>query len=138
MSTNKTKPTTRAVELFLDDLIPEQRKKDSWTLYLLMEKITGSQGVLWGTSIIGFGDYHYKYASGREGDWFLTGFSPRKNALTLYLMCDISHESIDFSTLGKHKKGKGCLYIKRLDDLDLKALEDIIKTSISLTVKKDQ
>ena len=138
MSTNKTKPTTRSVELFLDDLIPEQRKKDSWTLYLFMEKITGSQGVLWGTSIIGFGDYHYKYASGREGDWFLTGFSPRKNALTLYLMCDISHESIDFSTLGKHKKGKGCLYIKRLDDLDLKALEDIIKTSISLTVKKDQ
>jgi hypothetical protein len=138
MSTNKTKPTTRSVELFLDDLIPEQRKKDSWTLYRLMEKITGSQGVLWGTSIIGFGDYHYKYASGREGDWFLTGFSPRKNALILYLMCDISHESIDFSTLGKHKKGKGCLYIKRLDDVDLKALEDIIKTSISLTVKKDQ
>jgi hypothetical protein len=138
MSTNKIKPTTRSVELFLDDLIPEQRKKDSWTLYRLMEKITGSQGVLWGTSIIGFGDYHYKYASGREGDWFLTGFSPRKNALILYLMCDISHESIDFSTLGKHKKGKGCLYIKRLDDVDLKALEDIIKTSISLTVKKDQ
>jgi len=138
MSNNKTKPTTRSVELFLDDLIPEQRKKDSWTLYRLMEKITGSQGVLWGTSIIGFGDYHYKYASGREGDWFLTGFSPRKNALILYLMCDISHESIDFSTLGKHKKGKGCLYIKRLDDVDLKALEDIIKTSISLTVKKDQ
>lgn len=138
MSTNKTKPTTRSVELFLDNLIPKQRKKDSWTLYRLMEKITGSQGVLWGTSIIGFGDYHYKYGSGREGDWFLTGFSPRKNALTLYLMCDISHESIDFSTLGKHKKGKGCLYIKRLDDVDLKALEDIIKTSISLTVKKDQ
>ena len=138
MSTNKTKPTTRSVELFLDDLIPEQRKKDSWTLYRLMEKITGSQGVLWGTSIIGFGDYHYKYASGREGDWFLTGFSPRKNALTLYLMCDISHEFIDFSTLGKHKKGKGCLYIKRLDDVDLKALENIIKTSISHTVKKDQ
>lgn len=138
MSTNKTKPTTRSVELFLDDLIPEQRKKDSWTLYRLMEKITGSQGVLWGTSIIGFGDYHYKYGSGREGDCFLTGFSPRKNALTLYLMCDISHEFIDFSTLGKHKKGKGCLYIKRLDDVDLKALENIIKTSISLTVKKDQ
>ena len=138
MSTNKTKPTTRSVELFLDNLIPKQRKKDSWTLYRLMEKITGSQGVLWGTSIIGFGDYHYKYGSGREGDWFLTGFSPRKNALILYLMCDISHEFIDFSTLGKHKKGKGCLYIKRLDDVDLKALENIIKTSISHTVKKDQ
>jgi len=138
MSTNKTKPTTRSVKLFLDDLIPEQRKKDSWTLYRLMEKITSSQGVLWGTSIIGFGDYHYKYASGREGDWFLTGFSPRKNALTLYLMCDISHQSIDFSTLGKHKKGKGYLYIKRLDDVVLKALENIIKTSISPMVDKDQ
>ena len=138
MSTNKTKPTTRSVELFLDNLIPKHRKKDSWTLYRLMEKITGSQGVLWGTSIIGFGDYHYKYGSGREGDWFLTGFSPRKNALTLYLMCDIYHEFIDFSTLGKYKKGKGCLYIKRLDDVDLKALENIIKTSISHTVKKDQ
>ena len=138
MSTNKTKPTTRSVELFLYNLIPKQRKKDSWTLYRLMEKITGSQGVLWGTSIIGFGDYHYKYGSGREGDWFLTGFSPRKNALTLYLMCDISHEFIDFSTLGKYKKGKGCLYIKRLDDVDLKALENIIKTSISFTVKKYQ
>jgi len=138
MSTNKTKPTTRSVKLFLDDLIPEQRKKDSWTLYRLMEKITSSQGVLWGTSIIGFGDYHYKYASGREGDWFLTGFSPRKNALTLYLMCDISHQSIDFSTLGKHKKGKGYLYIKRLDDVVLKALKNIIKTSISLMVDKDQ
>lgn len=138
MSTNKTKPTTRSVELFLDDLIPEQRKKDSWTHYRLMEKITGSQGVLWGTSMIGFGDYHYKYAIGREGDWFLTGFSPRKNALTIYLMYDISHISIDFSTLGKHKKGKSCLYIKSLDDVDLKALENIIKTSISLTVNKDQ
>lgn len=138
MSTNKTKPTTRSVKLFLDDLIPEQRKKDSWTLYRLMEKITSSQGVLWGTSIIGFGDYHYKYASGREGDWFLTGFTPRKNALTLYLMCDISHESIDFSTLGKHKKGKGYLYIKRLDDVVLKALKNIIKTSISPMVDKDQ
>ena len=138
MSTNKTKPTTRSVELFLDDLIPEQRKKDSWTHYRLMEKITGSQGVLWGTSMIGFGDYHYKYAIGREGDWFLTGFSPRKNALTIYLMYDISHISIDFSTLGKHKKGKSCLYIKRLDDVDLKALENIIKNSISLTVNIDQ
>lgn len=138
MSTNKTKPKTRSVKLFLDDLIPEQRKKDSWTLYRLMEKITSSQGVLWGTSIIGFGDYHYKYASGREGDWFLTGFSPRKNALTLYLMCDISHQSIDFSTLGKHKKGKGYLYIKRLDDVVLKALKNIIKTSISPMVDKDQ
>ena len=138
MSTNKTKPTTRSVKLFLDDLIPEQRKKDSWTLYRLMEKITSSQGVLWGTSIIGFGDYHYKYASGREGDWFLTGFSPRKNALTLYLMCDISHQSIDFSTLGKHKKGKDYLYIKRLDDVVLKALKNIIKTSFSPMVDKDQ
>ena len=109
MSTNKTKPTKRSFELFLDDLIPEQRKKDSWTLYRLMEKITGSQGVLWGTSIIGFGDYHYKYGSGREGDWFLTGFSPRNNAMTTYLMSDLEHNDLNFDGLGNYNTSKELL-----------------------------
>ena len=138
MSSNKTKPTATSVHLFLEELVPEEKKADSWALYQMMARLTGARGILWGTSIIGFGDYHYKYASGREGDWFLTGFSPRKNALTLYLMCDISHKKFNFEALGKHKKGKGCLYIKKLADVDLKVLEEIIKTSISLTVKKDQ
>ena len=138
MSSNKTQPTTASVALFLNALFPEQKKNDSWTLFLLMEKITRAQGVLWGTSIIGFGNYQYKYASGRSGDWFLTGFSPRKNALTLYLMCDISHDQIDFDGLGKCKKGKGCLYIKKLENVNLTVLEKIIITSISLTLKNNQ
>jgi len=138
MSSNKTQPTTASVALFLNALFPEQKKNDSWTLFLLMEKITRAQGVLWGTSIIGFGNYQYKYASGRSGDWFLTGFSPRKNALTLYLMCDISHDQIDFDGLGKYKKGKGCIYIKKLENINLTVLEKIIITSISLTLKNNQ
>ena len=75
MSSNKTKPTTTSVHLFLEELVPEEKKADSWALYQMMERLTGARGILWGTSINGFGDYHYKYASGREGDWFLTGFS---------------------------------------------------------------
>lgn len=138
MSSNKTQPTTASVALFLNALFPEQKKNDSLTLYRLMEKITRAQGVLWGTSIIGFGNYQYKYASGRPGDWFLTGFSPRKNAITLYLMCDISHDQIDFDGLGKYKKGKGCIYIKKLENINLTVLEKIIITSISLTLKNNQ
>jgi len=128
MSSNKTQPTSASVALFLNALFPEQKKNDSWILYRLMEKITRAQGVLWGTSIIGFGNYQYKYASGRSGDWFLTGFSPRKNALSIYLMCDLSQLSLE--GLGKHKKGKGCLYIKKLEDIDFQVLERIVKTSI--------
>ena len=138
MSSNKTQPTSASVALFLNALFPEQKKNDSWFLYRLMEKITRAQGVLWGTSIIGFGNYQYKYASGRSGDWFLTGFSPRKNALILYLMCDISHDQIDFDGLGKYKKGKGCLYIKKLENVNLTVLEKIIITTISLTLKNNQ
>ena len=91
---------------------------------------------LWGTSIIGFGEYHYTYASGREGDWFLTGFSPRKQALYLYLMCDLANDGLTFDGLGKYKIGKGCLYIKRLSDIDLKVLEQLIKDSIEIIKKK--
>ena len=90
MKQNKTQRTDNSVSLFLDQIEPEQKRNDSFTLVDLMSKITSEEPKLWGTSIIGFGDYHYKYKSGREGDWFLTGFSPRKNALTVYLMCDLS------------------------------------------------
>ena len=138
MSSNKTKPTATSIPLFLNSIVPEQKQKDSRKLYTLMERVTGAHGILWGTSIIGFGDYHYKYQSGREGDWFLIGFSPRKKALTVYLMCDVSHEKITFEGLGKFTKGKGCLYIKKLEDIDLAILEKILKTSISLTVRRNQ
>lgn len=134
MSQNKTQPTSVPVKLFLDGILEEEKRSDSWKLYHLMERLTGAKGQMWGTSIVGFGEYHYKYKTGREGDWFITGFSPRKNALTLYLMCDISY--LSFDGLGKYKTGKGCLYIKRLNDIDFNTLEKIVKASIERTLNK--
>ena len=133
MSQNITQPTKANVKAFLQAVLPKEKQKDSFRLCALIKKITGKEGVLWGDSIIGFGKYHYKYKSGREGDWFLTGFSPRKNLLTLYLSCDLSHDDFSFERLGKHKKGKGCLYIKKLADVDLKNLENIIRAAVRLT-----
>lgn len=136
MKKNKTQKTEESIELFLSSIEDEQKRKDSYTLLELMFKITKAKPHLWGTSIIGFGEYHYTYASGREGDWFLTGFSPRKQALSLYLMCDLANDGLTFDGLGKYKIGKGCLYIKRLSDIDLKVLEQLIKDSIEIIKKK--
>ena len=136
MKKNKTQKTEESIELFLSSIEDEQKRKDSYTLLELMFKITKAKPHLWGTSIIGFGEYHYTYASGREGDWFLTGFSPRKQALYLYLMCDLANDGLTFDGLGKYKIGKGCLYIKRLSDIDLKVLEQLIKDSIEIIKKK--
>ena len=135
MKKNKTQRTDNSVSLFLDQIEPEQKRNDSFTLVDLMSKITSEEPKLWGTSIIGFGDYHYKYKSGREGDWFLTGFSSRKNALTVYLMCDLSHEDLNFDGLGKYKLSKGCLYFKKIEYIDLKVLTQIIKDSIKIIKK---
>ena len=135
MKQNKTQRTDNSVSLFLDQIEPEQKRKDSHALVALMSQITAEKPKLWGTSIIGFGDYHYKYKSGREGDWFLTGFSPRKNALTVYLMCDLSHEGLDFDGLGKYKLSKGCLYFKKIEDVDLNVLTQIIEDSIEIIKK---
>ena len=135
MKQNKTQRTDNSVSLFLDQIEPEQKRKDSHALVALMSKITAEEPKLWGTSIIGFGDYHYKYKNGREGDWFLTGFSPRKNALTVYLMCDLSHEGLDFDGLGKYKLSKGCLYFKKIEGVDLNVLTQIIKDSIEIIKK---
>jgi len=135
MKQNKTQRTDNSVSLFLDQIEPEQKRNDSFTLVDLMSKITSEEPKLWGTSIIGFGDYHYKYKSGREGDWFLTGFSPRKNALTVYLMCDLSHKDLNFDGLGKYKLSKGCLYFKKIKHIDLKVLTQIIKDSIKVIKK---
>jgi hypothetical protein len=120
----------------LSSVAEEQKREDSYTLLNLMGKITQAEPHLWGTSIIGFGEYHYKYKTGREGDWFLTGFAPRKQALTLYLMCDLSHDGLDFTGLGKYKLGKGCLYIKRLSDIDVEVLKRIIQDSIRIIEEK--
>ena len=136
MKQNKTQKTNESVRLFLSSVTEEQKRKDSYTLLNLMGEITQTEPHLWGTSIMGFGEYHYKYKTGREGDWFLTGFAPRKQALTLYLMCDLAHDGLDFKGLGKYKLGKGCLYIKRLTDINIEVLKKIIKDSIRIIKEK--
>lgn len=123
----KTKASKASVSDFLESIKDPQKKADSKIVLKLMEKITGEKPKMWGSAIIGFGDTHYKYASGREGDWFKMGFSPRANALTIYGIK--YYEDFDkglFSKLGKYTEGKGCVYIKRLSDVDLKVLEKLI------------
>ena len=130
MAENKTKPTTKSVPEFLEQIEDPKRKADCLTIAALMEKLSGSKPKMWGDSIVGFGDYHYKYASGREGDWFLVGFSPRKQNLTLYIMGYLEFYTDILEGLGKFKHGKGCLYIKNLEDIDMDVLETLIVTSI--------
>jgi len=130
MAENKTKPNSLSVEAFLDKIEDPVKKADSKTLAALMEELTGSKPKMWGESIVGFGDYRYKYASGREGDWFVAGFSPRKQNLTIYIMGYLEFYTDILDNLGKHKHGKGCLYIKRLEDIDKEVLRTLIRTSI--------
>lgn len=122
----KTQANDRSVENFLAGLSPDQQY-DSRQLVTIMTQISGEPATMWGKSIVGFGTYRYKYASGREGDWMRIGFSPRKTALTLYLTSDASSLADELSTLGKHTVGKGCIYIKHLSDIDTTRLRHIIK-----------
>lgn len=128
----KTKATRASVTGFIDAIRDEGRRRDCRALVKMMKKATKAQPKMWGPSIVGFGDYHYKYDSGREGDWFRAGFSPRKGALTLYLMSGLGwpDQADLMSKLGKHKTGKGCLYIKQLSDVDVKVLERLIERSV--------
>ncbi|RPI28790.1 MAG: DUF1801 domain-containing protein, partial [Actinomycetota bacterium] len=130
MAELKTRPSGASVEAFLQGVADEARREDCRTLLALMRRVTGAEPEMWGPSIIGFGTYHYVYASGREGDWFLTGFSPRKRDLTLYIMAGFSAYDDLLARLGPHKTGKSCLYVKRLGDLDLEALEALVVASV--------
>lgn len=132
MSELKTKATSASVSAFIDRIDDPSRRRDCKTLLKMMKKATKAQPKMWGSSIIGFGDHHYKYDSGREGDWFRAGFSPRKDALTLYLISGLGwpDQRDLMSKLGKHKTGKGCLYIKQLSDVDVKVLERLIERSL--------
>ena len=130
MAENKTKATTKSVPEFLEQIEDPKRRSDCAAIAAMMEGLISSQPKMWGDSIVGFGDYRYKYASGREGDWFLAGFSPRKQNLTIYIMGYLEIYSELLEGLGKFKHGKGCLYIKKLEDIDMKVLETLIKTSI--------
>lgn len=126
----KTKPTAVSVDAFLDAIEDDQARDDCRAIAVLMEKITKEKPRMWGLSIVGFGTYHYQYASGHEGDSMLTGFSPRKGNITLYLMPGLDHFDELFDQLGKHKRGKGCLYIKRLSDVHLPTLKKLITESV--------
>ena len=130
MAEQKTKPTNESVEDFLNRIPEAERRKDCFALAKMMEEITGERPVMWGPSIVGFGTYRYKYASGREGDWPVTGFSPRKNDLTLYIMMGFEKHRELMEQLGKHKTAKSCLYIKRLSDIHQPTLKKLIKASI--------
>jgi len=130
MAENKTKPTAKSVPEFLEQIEDPTRKADCIAIADLMERLSGSKPKMWGDAIVGFGDYRYKYASGREGDWFLAGFSPRKQNLTVYIMGYLEYYPDHLERLGKFKHGKGCLYIKKLEDIDMNVLEDLIASSI--------
>lgn len=130
MAELKTKATDASVTAFLDGIADEQKRQDAFAVMALMREVTGSEGKMWGTAIVGFGDTHYKYASGRENDWFLTGFSPRKQNLTLYITGGFDAHADLLAKLGKHKTGGGCLYISKLKDVDLATLRQLIQRSV--------
>lgn len=128
----KTKPTLASIEDFINTIEDEQKRKDSFELVEMMKKASGEEPVLWGSSIIGFGNKRYKSErSGREVDWFLIGFSPRKANLTLYISVAIEEHADALKILGKHKTGGGCLYINKLNDVDLNVLQGMINTALS-------
>jgi hypothetical protein len=131
----KTKMTEASVEDFLNTVKDEQTRKDCFEILKMMKQATKAEPKMWGTSIVGFGTYHYKGASGREGDWMLTGFSPRKQNLTLYIMAGFERYNQLLKKLGKHSTGVSCLYIKKLADVDKKVLKELIAESVKAMKK---
>ena len=130
MAELKTKPTANSVAKFLAAIPDADRRADCQTIAELMAKVTKQQPRMWGSSIVGFGEYQYVGASGREGDWFMVGFSPRKGAISIYLMGGLEHQADLLAKLGKHKRGKGCLYISKLKDVELAVLTKMVKASV--------
>lgn len=130
MAELKTKKNTASVEKFISAITDEGRRDDCYAVLEIMKSITKSEPAMWGSSIVGFGSYHYIYASGQEGDWPMTGFSPRKQNLTLYIMPGFDKYTELMKTLGKCKTAKSCLYVKRLDDIHLPTLKKLIKASL--------
>jgi len=131
MAENKTQATQSDVSVFLNNVEDPRKRADCLELVTLMSEVTGENATMWGASIVGFGQYHYKYASGREGDFFLTGFAPRKQNLSIYIVpgFDIAPELME--KLGKYKTGKSCLYVKTLDDIDRKVFARLVKKSVA-------
>jgi len=136
MANNKTKPTTASVTAFINAIEDKEKRRDCKKVAAMMRAATGNRAKMWGASIVGFGRYHYKYASGREGDFMITGFSPRAQSLTLYIMPGFKGFRPLMKKLGKFKTGKSCLYIKRLSDVDESVLEQLISRSVDHMRKK--
>lgn len=138
MAELKTKETKASVAGFLNKISDEQRRKDCQTVLDLMQRATGKKPKMWGSSIVGFGRYKYRYASGHEGEWPIIGFSPRKNDLTLYIMPGFEElESSLMAKLGKYKTGKSCLYLKKLDDVEIPVLKKLISKSVAKTMANE-
>ena len=134
---NKTQASTANVDDFIASITDDAKRNDSQTLIDLLKKISVEPPVLWGENIIGFGSYHYQYESGREGDMPLIGFSPRKREFAIYIMSGFEQLQVQLAKLGKHKTGKSCLYIKRLSDIQISVLEELMKESVAI-IKSEQ
>ncbi len=136
MAELKTKQTNQSVEAFLNGIENEKRRQECYVVLELMKNVTGAEPKMWGDAIVGFGTYRFKYATGREGDWFLTGFSPRKQNLTLYIMSGFEAYEPLMAKLGKHKTGKSCLYLSKLADVDLTVLKELVAQSVQHNAQK--
>ncbi len=136
MAESKTKATNVSVESFLDAVEPAQRCEDARAVCAMMARVSGEPPKMWGPSIVGFGSYHYKYDSGREGDMARIGFSPRKAALVLYLVDGFPRHAELLARLGKHSTGKSCLYINKLADVDQGVLEELMRSSLAYMDEK--
>lgn len=133
---NKTRPTKKSVVQFLNAIPDPQKRKDAKTILRIMKDATGEKPVMWGPNIVGFGTFHYRYASGREGDFLLVGFSPRKQNLTLYIISGFKNYTALLKKLGPHKAGKSCLYLRRLRDIDIRVLKTLIARSVAEMKKR--
>jgi len=136
MAQNKTQPTPQKVSEFIAGIEDTLKRSDCRELMKLMRETTGKRATMWGPSIVGFGKYHYKYDSGREGDHFLTGFSPRKQNLTIYIINGFQPHVKLMEKLGKFKTGKSCLYVKSLDDIDRSVLAKLVEASVAYMRQK--
>ncbi len=132
MAELKTKKNDADVGAFLDGIENEKRRADCRAVVALMADVTGEPPALWGDSIVGFGSYHYRYSSGREGDWLATGVSPRKQNLTVYIMTGFARHGALMEKLGRYTTGKSCLYIRRLEDIDTAVLRELVRESFAL------
>jgi hypothetical protein len=131
MAALKTRPTDASVDAFLDGVDQDDRREDARRLLAMMQRVTQEPPRMWGDRIVGFGSYHYRYASGREGDWPLIGLSPGKRNLTLYIMPGFDDYQSLLARLGNHRTGKSCLYLNRLQGIDMGALEDLMRQSVA-------